>query len=172
MQNSFTDAADVTRSRIAVPHTRHEGVNLPLPLTGMRASDRIRMTAGDLATFLALHMNDGQIGGVELLSADSASAIREPQVSLSGTDFPGLGLRGQGMAWTIWDEDRSGHSGATPGYFGVMMMQETDHGRVGIVILQNVGCSLSCEQQWFVEGHTEIRRLLLDEAQRLIAENT
>ena len=168
--DSSTDAADLLESRIAIPHSRNVGVNQALPRTGMRASDRIRMTAADLAAFLAIHMNDGHVGDIELLSSESAAAIRQPRFHLSGTDFPGLGLRGQGMAWTIWDQDRSGHSGATPGYYGVMMMQQTDRGRIGIVILQNVGCSLSCDQQWFAAGHTAIRDLLLDEAQRLIAE--
>jgi CubicO group peptidase (beta-lactamase class C family) len=172
MKDSFTDATDLSESRIAVPHTRYEGTNRALLRTGMRSSDRIRMTAADLAVFLALHMNDGRFGDVELLSSESASAIREPQITLGGTDFPGLGLRGQGMAWTTWDEGRSGHSGATPGHYGVMMMQETDHGRIGVVILQNVGCSLFCDQGWFTAGHVAMRNLLLDEARRLAAGRT
>ncbi len=171
MERSFIDASEVPESLIAIPHTRYEGDNQALLPTGTRASDRIRMSAGDLASFLALHMNDGTTQGVQLLSNQAATAIREPQVTLSGTDFPELGLRGQGMAWTTWDQDRSGHSGATPGNYGVMMMQETDHGRIGIVILQNVGCSLSCDQQWFSAGHAALRSRLLAEAQ-LIAEST
>jgi hypothetical protein len=76
------------------------------------------------------------------------------------------------LGWTIWDQNRSGHSGATPGYYAVMMMEATEHGPIGIVVLQNIGCSLFCDQDWFTAGHLPVRERLLDEARRLIAEQT
>ncbi len=169
MDDTGFEAADYDESVLAVPYTRVDGVNEPLPITGMSASGRLRTTATDLARFLGAHMGAGSFAGAEILSPESMNTMHEVHTPLGGTDSDQLRFRGIGYGWWLWTEDRSGHGGAVPGFLAKMVMQETDDGVVGVVVMINVGCSLNCDETWQGLYWVPLRELLLAEARAMLA---
>ena len=141
-------------------------------MTGMASSGRLRTTASDLATFLGVHMNDGSAGGVQILQPESVEYMHTRHEILSGTTFPRMGFYGWGAGWELWASDLSGHSGGEPGFFSQMVMQETEAGNVGVVMLMNVGCSLACDMDVFDLHFVPIREMLLDEAAAMLEAST
>ncbi len=127
------------------------------------------MTAPDLAVFLATHMNGGVAAGTRILSEESIALMHSKHVNLFGDDWGRLPFRGEGLGWWLWTDGRSGHGGSTPGYSVKMVMQETDAGRVGVVVMLNRGCSLSCDEGWSNSHVVALRELLLDHAADLQA---
>jgi CubicO group peptidase (beta-lactamase class C family) len=168
MDDSSYEASSFADDRLAIPHTRIEDHNHALPLTGMRSSRALRTTATDLARFLAAHMNDGQLGGTRILQPESARLMHSVAFPISGHDWGQLRLRGGGLGWWLWTDDRSGHGGNVPGFSARVMMQETDLGTVGVVTMMNVGCSLQCDQAWYDSHFVAVRELLLEEARHLL----
>jgi CubicO group peptidase (beta-lactamase class C family) len=170
MDDSSYEASEFPEDRLAVPHTRVEGEYLTLPLSGMRASRALRTTASDLARFLVAHMNDGQLEGGHILQPESISLMHSESFDIGGQDWGRLDLRGGGLGWWLWSENRSGHGGNVPGFSAMMIMQETDLGVVGVVTMMNVGCSLECERAWYNDHFVAVRELLLEEARSLLQE--
>ena len=168
MTDTGFEAADYDESVLAVPHTRVDGTNKPLPITGMSASRRLRTTAIDLARFLGAHMGAGSFDGTEILSTDSTKTMQEVHTPLGGTDSDQLRFRGIGYGWWLWTEDRSGHGGGVPGFLAKMVMQETDDGAVGVVVMINLGCSLNCDVTWKDLHWVPLRELLLAEARDIL----
>ncbi len=169
MDDTGFEAVDYDESVLAVPYTRVDGQNKPLPVTGMSSSGRIRTTATDLARFLGAHMGGGNLAGVEILSPESINTMHEVHTPLGGIDSDQLRFRGIGYGWWLWTEGRSGHGGAVPGFLAKMVMQETDAGVVGIVVMINVGCSLHCDETWQGLYWVPLRELLLAEARDMLA---
>jgi CubicO group peptidase (beta-lactamase class C family) len=70
-------------------------------------------TAGDLLRFAQAHLNDGELDGVRILSAESARLMREPQ-------YPaGCFAEHYGVGWmlrTIGGARVAGHGGSTNGF--------------------------------------------------------
>jgi CubicO group peptidase (beta-lactamase class C family) len=169
MTETSFNAGDFTETRLAVPHTRVEGDNLALPITGMNASGKLRTTVPDLARFLASHMNAGRLNGAVILQPESVKGMHEEHLSLRGDDWAELTFDGEGLGWWLWLPDLEGHGGHVPGYSARMMMSEQDAGAYGIVLMLNVGCSLQCDEDWYNDHVVAIRELLLDEASALHA---
>jgi hypothetical protein len=90
------------------------------------------------------------------------------QYPIGGVDWGQLRFRGAGYGWWLWTEGRSGHGGSTPGFQAKMVMQETDAWIVGVVVMINVGCSLSCDQTWNDTHFVPLRELLLAEARSML----
>lgn len=168
MADTGFEAADYDESVLAIPYTRVDGENKPLPITGMSASRRLRTTATDLARFLGAHMSAGSFDGTEILPPESINTMHEVHTPLGGTDSDRLRFRGIGYGWWLWTEGRSGHGGAVPGFLSRMVMQETDGGVVGIVVMINVGCSLNCDATWRDQHWVPLRELLLAEARDML----
>jgi CubicO group peptidase (beta-lactamase class C family) len=127
------------------------------------------MTAADLAVVLTAHMNGGVAAERRILSEESIELMHAKHVNLYGNDWGQLPFRGEGLGWWLWTNGRSGHGGSTPGYSVKMVMQENDAGTVGVVIMLNRGCSLSCDQDWYNSHVVALRELLLDHAADLQA---
>jgi CubicO group peptidase (beta-lactamase class C family) len=102
--------------RVAVGHVGRDenGVETPAPFWAMARSNEpagsmLAMTARDLAGFARMHLAGGiAANGDVVLSAESAAAMRAPQVSLPR-------VTGMGSAWGLgWEIDRVGE----PALFG------------------------------------------------------
>lgn len=169
MDDTGFEASDYEEWTLAVPYTRVDGENKPLPITGMSASGRLRTTATDLARFLGAHMGGGSFAGSEILPPESINTMHQAHTPLGGIDSDQLRFRGIGYGWWLWTEGRSGHGGAVPGFLAKMVMQETDLGVVGVVVMINVGCSLNCDVTWQDLHWVPLRELLLAEARDMLA---
>jgi CubicO group peptidase (beta-lactamase class C family) len=167
LDGSSFEASTYPVSQLAVPYARLDDHNVALPATGMSGSGRLRMTASDLATVLIAHMNAGEVAGVSILEPESVSLMHREHVDLYGTDWGQLPFRGGGLGWWLWTNRRSGHGGSTPGYSVKMVMQETELGSLGVVVMMNRGCSLSCDEDWYNSHVVVLRELLLDHAAEL-----
>jgi CubicO group peptidase (beta-lactamase class C family) len=169
--NTSFEVSKFSRDQIAVPYVRFEDGYKALPLTGMSASDRLRSNVLDLAQFMALHMNDGSLDGVQILSPGSVQLMHARDVVLSGSDFPGMQLYGFGWGWLLWGGDLMGHTGAVPGFFSQMVYRDTEI-PYGVVLMMNTGCSVvECDFVWFDDYFVSIREILMQEAARLAGES-
>jgi CubicO group peptidase (beta-lactamase class C family) len=75
-----------------------------------RGASAVWSSANDLARFVRMHLNDGELDGVRVLSADSALAMR----TLSGENGPRTGT---GIGWAVgpfMGRDSFSHSGGMP----------------------------------------------------------
>lgn len=172
MTDTGYEAYAYPQDQLAVPYARFEKDYTPLPLTGTAASGKLRTTAPDLARFLMMHMNQGSLDGVQILTPDSVNLMHDREVELSGSDFPSMDLRGQGLGWMLWGKDQQGHTGAVPGFFSQMVYQGGEVTPYGVVLMMNTGCSVvECDFEWFDQYFVAIRDLLLEHAGEIATED-
>lgn len=91
-------------------HTIAEGYSLP---RNVNAAGGIVTSTSELLRFARMHIDDGEIDGTRLISAHSATAMREPRMDA------GQGRGWYGIGWAINDYDDFrivGHGGATGGF--------------------------------------------------------
>jgi CubicO group peptidase (beta-lactamase class C family) len=169
LENSGFEASTFPKKQLATPYVRFDDGYKAIPVTGLSASGRLRSNVLDLARFMALHMNDGTLDGVQILSPESIEQMHARDVELSGTDFPGMELYGFGWGWLLWGDNLMGHSGGVPGFFSQMVYRDVET-PYGVVLMMNTGCSLvECDFDWFDEYFIPIREILMDEAAQLAA---
>jgi CubicO group peptidase (beta-lactamase class C family) len=171
LENSAFEASVFPKEQLAIPYARFEDGYKAMPVTGLSASGRLRSNVLDLARFMALHMNDGALDGVQILSSESIAQMHARDVELSGTDFPSMELYGLGWGWLLWGGDLMGHTGAVPGFYNQMVYRDFDT-PYGVVLMMNTGCSVvECDYEWFDEFFVAIREILMEEAERLAEVN-
>jgi CubicO group peptidase (beta-lactamase class C family) len=167
LENSGFEASEYPKEQLAVPYVRFEDGYRALPVTGLSASGRLRSNVLDLARFMTLHMNDGKLKGVQVLSPESIAQMHARDVELSGTDFPSMQLYGFGWGWLLWGGDLMGHTGAVPGFYNQMVYRDAEL-PYGVVLMMNTGCSVvECDFEWFDDYFVEVREILLGEAARI-----
>jgi CubicO group peptidase (beta-lactamase class C family) len=172
MENTSFEASDFPETQIAVPYenTGAQGYS-DLPFTGANASGKLRTTAPDLARFLLFHMNQGELDDGHILEPSSVELMHSRIIPMSGFDFPGMDFYGVGFGWTLWGNGLQGHGGATPGYFAQMLMQESESGPYGVILMMTYGCSITeCDFEWFDTYFVAVREKLLDHAEELSRE--
>ena len=151
----------------AVPHERVYGVlsktlvKLPLYDRTIIGGGGMRSTVSDLAMFLIAHMNDGKIGGVQLLKPGTIELMHGKAVSFP----PQSPVVGYGYGWIHNNEDplnfidmrgSQGHGGEYLGYMSAMWFVEEEQGGYGIILLTNVNENIKSS----VVGAPEICRLI------------
>lgn len=121
----------------------------------------MRSTVSDLAMFLIAHMNDGKIGGVQLLKPGTIELMHGKAVSFP----PQSPVVGYGYGWIHNNEDpvnfidmhgSQGHGGEYLGYMSAMWFVEEEQGGYGIILLTNVNENIKSS----VVGAPEICRLI------------
>ena len=164
---------------MAVPYERWYGVlaktNVELPLSQRRiiGGGGMYSTAGDLANFLLMHMNQGSFGEVQILQSETI-ALMHRQTSETGADFMQVGY---GYGWGIfqkeprqmWDltyqpRGYQGHGGRYWGYNSAMYMVDEKDGAYGYVFLTNHGMTESPDYPMFLSTQFNIQDLILSEA--------
>ncbi|MGD8750540.1 MAG: serine hydrolase domain-containing protein [Anaerolineales bacterium] len=168
LKNTSFEASSFPKQQLAIPYARFENGYRRMPVTGLSASGRLRSNVLDLARFMALHMNDGALEDVKILSSESIVQMHARDVELSGTDFPSMELYGFGWGWLLWGGDLMGHTGAVPGFYSQMVYRDVKT-PYGVVLMMNTGCSVvECDFQWFDDYFVAIREILMEEAARLV----
>ena len=169
MDNTSYEFSYFPEDQIAIPYEDMEVQGYSdLPLSGANASGKLRSTVPDLAKFLLFHMNQGELNSTKILEASSVDMMHARTNPMSGFDFPGMDFYGIGLGWTLWGDGLQGHSGATPGYFAQMLMQETETGTYGVILMMTYGCSITeCDFEWFDAYFAAIREILLEHAELL-----
>jgi CubicO group peptidase (beta-lactamase class C family) len=178
MTNTTATPID-TPERIAVPRERIYGVltktNVELPLTQRRiiGGGGLYSTAGDLASFLLAHMNQGEFEGYQLLQRETATLMHRPIRSSGGAFMQ----RGYGYGWGTFAEEpqqmgditfqprgHQGHGGGFYGYSGAMFMVEEEQGAYGYVLLTNTNEVAKRDWPWKFAIQINIQDLILSEA--------
>jgi CubicO group peptidase (beta-lactamase class C family) len=136
----------------------------------MNASGPLRSNVLDLARFMALHMNDDMLDGVQIIPQESISHMHARGVDISSSDWIEMRLEGWGWGWQLWTDVLMGHTGAVPSFMNQMMYRDAEI-PYGVVVLMNGGCSFSvCDWDWLSDTFGAIRELLMEEAARQAAE--
>jgi len=94
----------------------------------------------DMARYLLMHMNKGQIDGKQFLSANTASQMQTPQMVIQGTPaFPELGENSYGMGFfvgTYRGRKQVSHGGNLDGFSSQLAFLPNE--RIGVVVLTNM----------------------------------
>lgn len=77
--------------------------------TATQPSAGLIASAEDMARYLLMHLNDGRIGDMELVSPSSMATLHEPAVVIN----PDGGVE-YAMGWTVWDFPEAAPSGGEP----------------------------------------------------------
>ena len=170
LQNTSFEAYDFPKEQLAIPYFRTADEYKPFPVTGMNASGLLRSNVLDLARFMALHMNDGMLDGVQIVSQESISQMHARGVDISSSDWIDMRLEGWGWGWQLWTNDLMGHTGAVPSFMSQMTYRDAET-PYGIVVLMNGGCSfMECDWDWLGDTFGVIREILMEEAEKQAAE--
>ena len=143
----------------------------------MHAAGGLCTTSGDLARWVLLHLERGELDGVQLLESESADAMLEPHAE-SSTDFQVFQRTGMGLAWnlgTVEDVPMVSHHGGYVG-FGCHCSFLPEEG-VGVVVLCNDGSGAGSQAIHLIaadvyseligtEGADELWPQLIDRFQR------
>ncbi|MEV5571876.1 serine hydrolase domain-containing protein [Spirillospora sp. NPDC052269] len=157
LAHTATLPEDVLRHRAAAGH-----IGDPLAVTphwmlmrSVGSAGLICSTPRDVLTFARLHLDDGLAAdGTRLLSADSAQAMRTPQVALPDTRTFGDAW---GLGWVLmeWSGHRLyGHDGSTIGQNAFLRILP-DAG-LAVCLLTNGGDTKSLYQDLFSEIFAEL----------------
>lgn len=169
----------------ATPNERVYGVlwkaNLEAPIygRGRAGGGGFYTTVPDLAQFLIAHMNQGQLGDVQLLEPETVALMHEARVETSAD----VGMEAAGYGWThyreapwdFWGTDfqfygAEGHGGGDIGYRARMYSVEKEEGGFGVIVLTNTANFFKYDSLWYFSTYLQLENLLLDEGQRLWAE--
>lgn len=121
----------------AVPHTRSNGENIPLPIWNGNGY-MMRSTAEDMAKIMLVMMNDGEFKNVRILNPETIKLMQSkisrgrspfnPSSELTDKGY-GLGIIRYGMGWM-------GHGGSTVGYQSLWQFNASK--KIGYVLLTNI----------------------------------
>lgn len=147
MTRSLTDTNEA-ESNVATPHKISGGENVPLELVswtamGSGAAAGIMSTAADMAKWITLHLNEGEIDGKQLFSAARQQEMWHPHFNYTVTPatretYPGRNFNGYGLAWGTSEyrgHFMAAHGGAYDGMYSRVAMVPDEE--LGIVVLTN-----------------------------------
>ena len=169
----------------ATPTERVYGVlskaNLEAPIYGAArvGGGGLYSTVPDMAQFLIAHLNQGQVRDVQLLTPEMMAEMHKPRV-YSNAD---LGMEAYGYGWTQYRQEpwqfwgshfqfygAEGHGGGDIGYRARIYMVEEDEGGFGVIVLTNTQNFFKWDELWLFSTYLQLETLLLEEAQRLWAQ--
>jgi len=164
--NTSFEASAFPKGQLAIPYCLLDGEYRQYPITGLSASGLLRSNVLDLARFMALHMNDGALDGVQIIPEERIAQMHARDVAIISTDWIAMRLHGWGWGWQLWTNDQMGHTGAVPGFMSQMTYRDAQV-PYGVVVLINAGCSVvQCDWKWLADTFGAIRELLMEEAAR------
>ena len=125
----FVSSPEAYQSRAENLKTYVEGYSTPVfsPTGGMK------MSAEDLAKVMMMHMNDGELNGVRILSRKSSRTMRAVR-----TPKTGYGMSLRTLDDLIPGKRMTGHEGIAYGLYSAMYFQPEE--KFGIVVITN-GCN-------------------------------
>jgi CubicO group peptidase (beta-lactamase class C family) len=154
--------------------------NLEAPIYGSArvGGGGLYSTVPDMAQFVIAHLNQGQVGDVQLLEPETVAEMHGPKV-FSKAD---LGMEAYGYGWTRYRQEpwqfwgsffqffgAGGHGGGDVGYRTRIYAVEKDEGGFGVIVLTNTENFFKPDDLWFFSTYLQLETLLMEEAQRLWA---
>jgi CubicO group peptidase (beta-lactamase class C family) len=168
----------------ATPIERVFGVvskaNLEAPIYGAArvGGGGLYSTVPDMAQFVIAHLNQGQVGDVQLLEPETVAEMHKPQV-YSKVD---LGMEAYGYGWTRYQQapwqfwgtffqffGAGGHGGGDIGYRTRIYAVEKGEGGFGVIVLTNTENFFKPDDLWLFSTYLQLETLLMEQAQRLWA---
>ena len=170
--------------RVALPYERVYGVlsktiaELPLSDERTIGGGGMLSTVPDLAQFVIAHLNQGQVGGVQLLEPETIELMQEQAVSfplgrgdLNQVSY-GLGFGHiREEPWSVWGHlydmhGATGHGGSWFGYQAQMWFVEREEGGYGVILLTNTESDFKAEARslWMFASPLKLQVLLMEEA--------
>jgi CubicO group peptidase (beta-lactamase class C family) len=153
----------LARTNLAVPTFQH----VPGP-------GGLITTAPDLSRFLIAHLNEGQVGGQQLLAPETIALMHAKETEGGGhLNKVGYGLGVTHLAEEPWQyygrlydmHGAMGHEGGQIGYSGALYFVEEAKGRYGFVLLTNESFITSeVDFAWYFPILYQINTLLMEEA--------
>lgn len=153
MNRTIASTSELGRfDNVATPHAEPEGELRTYPWRGwdaMAAGGGIISSAADMAKWMTLQLNRGEINGTRLFSEAASRAMWTPLTSMAvsaGSEmrYPSTHFRAYGMGWSLMDylgRRVVSHGGAYDGmYSRVALVPEED---LGLVILTNSTTGIS-----------------------------
>lgn len=155
MDSTTYFAAEAIRHPVAVGHEGDPGdmrISDPWPIPRRsNGAGGVTSSTAQLLTFAAMHMNDGELNGARIISAQSARAMRQEQAVADPFRVWGLGW----FRWEVGGEVIVGHTGTTNGFTArlVLIPARTS----AIAILSNhaaaTPANLAIAETWLEHAH-------------------
>ncbi|HFC91730.1 MAG TPA: class A beta-lactamase-related serine hydrolase [Leucothrix mucor] len=163
MSNTSWQLRDLNQDNIAIPHRWDEDTQLmtPLPLYSLSTwpDGGLRSSANDLAKYLLMVMNKGEIDNTRILKIDSVRDMLPETADLAIDEFS------IGVFWAkihLGKNGRTviGHDGSDPGAY--TYMQYDPKKQVGVVLLANGDDDMDGidKDEWRIRHNTLIDKLL------------
>ena len=163
MSNTSWQLRDLNQDNIAIPHRWDEDTQLmtPLPLYSLSTwpDGGLRSSANDLAKYLLMVMNKGEIDNTRILKIDSVRDMLPETADLAIDEFS------IGVFWAkihLGKNGRTviGHGGSDPGAY--TYMQYDPKKQVGVVLLANGDDDMDGidKDEWRIRHNTLIDKLL------------
>ena len=165
----------------ATPTERVYGVlskaNLEAPIYGAArvGGGGLYSTVPDMTQFVIAHLNQGQMGDVQLLMPEMMAEMHKPRVYSSAD----LGMEAYGYGWTLYRQEpwqfwgsffqffgAGGHGGGDIGYRTRIYAVEREMGGFGVIVLTNTE-NFKPDSLWHFSTYMQLETLLMEEAQRL-----
>jgi CubicO group peptidase (beta-lactamase class C family) len=166
----------------AAPTERVYGVlskaNLEAPIYGAArvGGGGLYSTVPDLAQFVIAHLNQGQVGDVQLLDPKTVAEMHKARVSSTAD----LGMEAYGYGWTRYQQapwqfwgtlfqfyGAGGHGGGDIGYRTRIYAVDKGEGGFGVIVLTNTQNWFKPDTLWYFGIYLQLETLLMEEAQRL-----
>lgn len=155
MDSTTYFAAEAIRHPVAVGHEGDPGdlrISDPWPIPRRsNGAGGVTSSTAQLLTFAAMHMNDGELNGARVLSAQSARAMRQEQAVADPFRVWGLGW----FRWEIGGEVIVGHTGTTNGFTARLILIPAR--KSAIAILSNhaaaTPANLAIAETWLEHAH-------------------
>ncbi|MDF1678048.1 MAG: serine hydrolase [Legionellaceae bacterium] len=119
MNHTVLKLSDAMARGAAFPHSiNFDGERYALPMQfesacySVAPAGAIWSTTTDLANYLLLEMNEGHLGGEQVISKEALLERRKPGIAMSKYQHYGLGL----IRSKVQGLDAVGHAGATMGF--------------------------------------------------------
>jgi CubicO group peptidase (beta-lactamase class C family) len=142
LNNTGFDASDFNGHH-AIPHARHNGTNIELPI--WNGEYMMRSTASDMGHFLIALMNEGEFDGYHLLEPDTVEMMLVNTYSNETTFDTRKELRwkGYGLGIDIFSHGLFGHGGSSIGFKAECFFNPVT--KIGFVRLTSVGTVLMAQ---------------------------
>ena len=162
MNNTSWQLSDLNQSNIATPHVWDEDnqsmISLPLYSLSTWPDGGLRSSANDLANYLLMVMNKGEIDNTRILNIDSVRDMLPAETTDMGIGV--FWLKGKLRLLDQSERTIIGHDGKDPGAFS--FMQYDPEKSVGVILLSNGDFAINGtdEQTWFARHYTLVNKLL------------
>jgi CubicO group peptidase (beta-lactamase class C family) len=174
LREEILDPLGMTHTAFEPSPAMNENLALPYQssVEGLTPIGRVRFdvypgadvysTPADMARFLILHLNNGKIGGSQIISAKAITEMAQPQFSKAGEKS------GAGLGWMIEHTPRRKllwHNGAIPGFYSQMAI-DPDR-KVGVVLFTNSHNTLESSLGIHADPLADLRDLAIELLARL-----